>query len=150
MACRVLYNLRKYDYVTANMRNLHWLRIHKCITYKFALLMFKIIKKGAPKYICDLVTCNSTTKHQLRSASTSTFKPMFCKSTLSLNSSFASVGPQTWNGLPSDIRNESDEETFKKKLISPSVPTVIRLRKYTVQCDVHQQRDKWINITLLD
>ena len=118
MACRVVYNLRKYDHVTANMRNLHWLRIHKCITYKLASLMFKINKKQAPKYLCDLVTSNSAAKHTLRSSSTSIFKPIFCKSTLSMNSTFASIGPRTWNGLSSFIRNESDEEAFKKKLKS--------------------------------
>ena len=116
MACRLVYNLRKYDHVTANMRNLYWLRICKHITYKLASLMFKFNKKEAPKYLCDLVTSNSAAKCKLRSASTSLFKPIFCKSTLSMSSSFASVGPRTWNRLPSDIRNESHEEVSKKKL----------------------------------
>ena len=116
MACRVVYNLRKFDHVTANMRNLCWLGIYEHITYKLALLMFKINKKGAPKYVCDLVTSNNAAKCKLRSASTSTFKPIFCKSTLSMKSSFASVGARTWNGLPSDIRYDGDKETFKKKL----------------------------------
>ena len=67
-ACRVVFNLRKYDHVTAQMRNLHWLRICKCITYKLAPLMFKINKKEAPKYLCDLVTSNSAAKHKIKSA----------------------------------------------------------------------------------
>ena len=66
MACRVVYNFRKYDHVTANVRNLHWLWICECISYKRALLMFKINKKEVPKYLCDLVTSNSAAKHKLR------------------------------------------------------------------------------------
>ena len=62
IAHRVVYNLGKYDHIIANMRNLHWLRIHECITYKLASLMFKINKKEAPKYLCDLVTSNSAAK----------------------------------------------------------------------------------------
>ena len=51
MACRVVYNLRKYDHVTANMRNLHWLKICECITYKLASLMFKITRRDPNTYV---------------------------------------------------------------------------------------------------
>ena len=39
MACRVVCNLRKYDYVSALMYSLHWLRVRECITYKIAYLV---------------------------------------------------------------------------------------------------------------
>ena len=42
MASRKVYNLRKYDHFTANMRNLHWLKIHEHITFNLVSLMFKI------------------------------------------------------------------------------------------------------------
>ena len=139
MACRVVYNLRKYDHVTAYMSNLHYLRICECITYKPTLLMFKINKKEASKYLCDLVTPNSIAKCTLRSVSTSTFKPIFCKSTF--------VGPRTWNGLPSDIRNESDEETLKKKLKSHLYKCPMAKKIHSaVQC---QWLHKWTSTTTL-
>ena len=118
LSCQVQPNMSLISFREYKTWPVEWLRIHECITYKLASFMFKINKKEVPKYLCDLVISNSAAKCQLRSASTSPLKPIFCKSTLSMNFSFASVGRRTWNGLPSDIRNESDKETFKKKLKS--------------------------------
>ena len=77
MACRVVYNLRKYDRVIANMRNLQWLKICECITYKLGLLMFKINRKEALKHLRDLVTSNSAEKCKLRLANASLSSQFF-------------------------------------------------------------------------
>ena len=39
MACRVVYNLRKYDHISASLMDMHWLRVRECIEYKFACLV---------------------------------------------------------------------------------------------------------------
>ena len=59
----------------------------------------------------------------------------------------ASAGPRTWNGLPSDIRNEGDEETFKKKLKPICSDWLVAKKIHSaVQC---QQLHKGISTTLL-
>ena len=51
MGCRIIYNLRKYDHITEHMQDLHWLPIPERITYKIALLMFKVLNDLAPSYL---------------------------------------------------------------------------------------------------
>ena len=55
MACRVVLNLKKFDHVSAHMKNLHWLRIRERIQYKIATLIFKCKNGKGPEYIIDLL-----------------------------------------------------------------------------------------------
>ena len=41
MACRVVYNLRKYDHISASLMGLHWLRVRECIKYKIVSLVYR-------------------------------------------------------------------------------------------------------------
>ena len=41
MACRIVLKVRKYDYVSDHLSQLHWLKIRQCIIYKTLMLVFK-------------------------------------------------------------------------------------------------------------
>ena len=41
MACRVVYNLKKFDHITTHIKQLHWLKIPERIVFKIAVLVYK-------------------------------------------------------------------------------------------------------------
>ena len=93
------------------MLGLHWLCVKKCITYKIAVIMYKCVMESAPKYLRYLVT---TTNH--RSSIQGILPVSISRTSLVHNSSFKSMGPQTWNCLPRDTRDSTTLKVFKKKL----------------------------------
>ena len=115
MACHVICRLRKYDHITNSMESLHWLRIREWITYKIAMIMFKVYNNIAPKYLENLppVQCS---KLNLRSSDGYIFQQKRCKLTQVFNSCITSIGPRTWNNLPISIRKKTTTEDFKKDL----------------------------------
>ena len=58
-AARLVVQLRPRDHVTLAMRNLYWLPMECCITYKLCLLMHCIHNGKAPPYLTDIVTATS-------------------------------------------------------------------------------------------
>ena len=98
MACRVVHNLCKHDRISLSMCNLHWLRVHECIEYKLAVLMFKCYNGAAPKYLSDLVIYEHN--RHLRSKAARWLPIPRCKLTFVQNSSFHLIGPRLWNSLP--------------------------------------------------
>ena len=114
MACRVVHNLCKHDRISLPMCNLHWLRVHECIEYKLAVLMFKCYNGTAPKYLSDLVIYEHT--RHLRSEAARRLPILSCKLTFVQNSSFHLIGPRLWNLLPKNIQESSTLEQFKSKV----------------------------------
>ena len=56
MACRIVWNLRKYDHITNNIKCLQWLKIWQGIHYKVTCLVFNcIIKKSTPRNLIELI-----------------------------------------------------------------------------------------------
>ena len=115
MACRVVHNLCKHDRISLPMCNLHWLRVHECIEYKLAVLMFKCYKGTAQKYLSDLVIYEYNRYLRSEAARRLPIHPR-CKLTFVQNSSFYSIGPRLWNSLPKNIRESCTLEQFKSKI----------------------------------
>ena len=86
MACKVIYNKRKYDHIGMDMLNLHWLKINECITFKIAVLVYLCINGSAPGYLCDLLKYNHN--RHLRSSTKGLLQVTMSKMTLVHNSSF--------------------------------------------------------------
>ena len=70
MACKVIFNLCKYDHVSDQLRSLHWLKIPERIVYKIACLVYNCMNGLAPQYLIDLLPPNPS-KQTLRSSSSS-------------------------------------------------------------------------------
>ena len=66
LAIRVLYNLRKYDHISAYLAQEHWLPVVKRITYKICLILFKCIHGIWPKYLSDMLEKECDTRYGLR------------------------------------------------------------------------------------
>ena len=115
MASRVINNHRKYDSVTEDMKNLHWLKIPERVDYKVAVLIFQCINNQALTYLKALL--NIDHNRSLRSSSSSMLLPV-SMSRLSIvhNSSFSICGPRIWNELPIEVKRCSNINDFKCKL----------------------------------
>ena len=114
MACKVIYNKKKYDHIGMDMLNLHWLKINECITFKIAVLVYLCINGSAPDYLCDLLKYNHN--RHLRSSTKGLLPVSMSKMTLAHNSSFSIQAPCIWNSLPSDIRDKNTLDGFKSAL----------------------------------
>ncbi len=67
-AARVVLQLKKYDYITPVLRELHWLPVEHRIEYKLITLTHKAIHGQAPDYLCEMIKLHVPNRH-LRSAS---------------------------------------------------------------------------------
>ena len=67
MACRIILKLRKFNYVSDQLKALHWLKICERIAYKISMLVFKCKCNLAPKYLQDLLPKRQHTR-SLRSS----------------------------------------------------------------------------------
>ena len=114
MACRIIFNSKKYDHITGNMMSLHWLCIRERITYKITTIMYSINASIVPKYLQDLVP-KQTYDKRLRSSVLDSFPPPRCKISANQPSSISSIGPLVWNSLPKDVQRSNKHEDFKRK-----------------------------------
>ena len=55
MACRLIFNLHRYDHITPYLKLLHWFKIEYRIQYKVAVLVFKCVHGLAPTYLNELI-----------------------------------------------------------------------------------------------
>ena len=115
MACRIIFNSRKYDHVIGNMILLHWLCIKERIMYKIATIMYSVNASIAPKYLQDLVP-KQTHDRRLRSSISDSFPPPRCKTSDNQTGSISLIGPKVWNSLPNDVQRSDKLEDFIKKL----------------------------------
>ena len=54
----MLKRIPRRNHITPVLRELHWLRIHDIINFKFFLLTHKEVNNTAPEYLCDLIRRN--------------------------------------------------------------------------------------------
>ena len=68
-AARLVYHLKARDHITDALISLHWLRAPEPILYKMAVLTYKALHGGAPRYLTSLVhVANVPDRRALRSA----------------------------------------------------------------------------------
>ena len=112
MSCQVICNIRIHDHVSSAMKNLHWLKIPKRITYKLCLLVYKCQNNLAPQYQSNLLQSRPSSRLLQSSQSDNIYVAYFKHSQCQL-SSFSSAGPRAWNTLPMAIKTARSLDTFK-------------------------------------
>ncbi len=85
---------------------------------KILLITFKAVHGLAPAYISELISVRETAgRHHLRSNNGLRLNYSQCKSLATLGDrSFHVDAPKLWNDLPSEIRNMSSMQSFKKAI----------------------------------
>jgi len=129
---------RKYDHVMPLLKDLHWLRVPECITYKLCVLVHNCLHGTAPRYLQDVVVA-VTSRRRLRSTSSSALVvPVTRRTTTTTTTTvvrlvtgttradeygttigdrvFAVAGPRAWNSLPQFVTDCPSPGTFRKYL----------------------------------
>jgi hypothetical protein len=55
VACRLITGIKKFDHITAALRDLHWLPIEYRINFKILLFVYKSLCGQAPEYLSSLI-----------------------------------------------------------------------------------------------
>ena len=119
-AARLVVQKRKYDHITATLRDdLHWLPIVQRIEYKACLIIYKCLHQLAPEYLtrfCIPVASIAGRRH-LRSAAHGELDIPRTKTKTYGPRSFAVAGPAAWNTLPYELRDRQlTAEQFRSRL----------------------------------
>ena len=58
------FRLRRYDHVTDALTILHWLRVPERVSFKLALMAYRVVNGMAPSYLNQLVPVSRLTGHR--------------------------------------------------------------------------------------
>ena len=107
-AAKAITGKYKYDHVSNDLHNLHWLEVKKRIIFKIGLLAYKAVNGYAPEHIQDMFRY-SHHGHTLK---------LIVPRVLSKygQRSFQYIGPKVFNNLPTQISAAENCDQFKKLL----------------------------------
>ena len=114
MACRVIYRRRKYNSISYQIMELHWLKVNERVVFKVMTLMYKCMDGTAPEYLVKLV-CKEH-HHTLWSMNERKLPVSINRLPQAHNSSFSAMAPRIWNSLPTKLRQIDSLDMFKKEL----------------------------------
>jgi len=116
-AARLVYHLRARDHITDELISLHWLRAPERILYKMAVLTYKAVHGGSPRYLSLLVhVANVSGRPALRSAGSNRLRiPPFKLSTIS-GRAFPVAVAQFWNRMPVNVTSANSLSAFRQQL----------------------------------
>ena len=115
-AARLVSRCKKRDHIKPILRELHWLPVQQRVEYKIALLTFKALNGMAPSYISELIS-EYKPNRSLRSSSQHLLRHPNSVNTMYYgNRSFSAAAPKIWNNLPSETRDSTSLDKFKKSL----------------------------------
>ena len=112
---RLVLGLDRRSSITTALRDLHWLPVKHCITFKVATLMHQALHRRCPAYLAELVAFSSTDSHrQLRS--TTRAATIQRTRTQFGRRAFSVCGPDVWNSLPPSVRTGDSNSSFRLAL----------------------------------
>ena len=117
-AARLITRKRKYDPISDDLIELHWLPVEQRINFKILVLTYKAIHHQSPDYISSMLQLRTDSRH-LRSTS---FAPQLVQPRTHhitfADRAFSCYAPRKWNQLPPQIRNANSISIFKRLLKS--------------------------------
>ena len=115
-AARLITRKRKYDPISDDLVQLHWLPVKQRIDFKILVFTYKSLQQQAPDYISNMLHLH-TSDRRLRSTSSAPqlFEPRTFHTTFA-DRAFSCYAPRLWNQLPAQIRNSSSISIFKQLL----------------------------------
>ena len=119
---RIVTNTTKYLHITPVRKILRWLPIEYRSIFKTALLVYKILHCGYPKYFAHFLKPRQSAYNTRKSQADGVFLevPLFAtsiyKSFKHFGLSFAFDAPKIWNDLPDDVHSAISLHSFRRKL----------------------------------
>ena len=119
IAVRILKKISKFSHITDIFKNLHWLPIRQCITFKILLLANQAYHNTALDYLCELITAYCSARN-LRSNDMMLVRPCHPGPRLKTygEKCFQLAGSKEWNKLPLLIRESPFIYILKSRLKS--------------------------------
>ena len=96
------------------LKSLHWLPLNHCITYKVAVLTYKLRWTSTPPYLSTLLQ-PVTSSRSLRSVDSFWLQVQRTRTEFG-RQAFSVAAPTVWNSLPNKLRQSSSVPIFKKHL----------------------------------
>ena len=120
---RIVAQTTKYSHITPIRKALHWLPIKYHSIFKIALLVYKLVYSGIPKYFEHFLIHRDSAYNTLQSQSDGMFLdfPHFAsvfKSQKHFGLSFMYDAPMIWNDLPDEVHSANSLALFRSKLKS--------------------------------
>ena len=116
-AARIVSRTRKYEHIqhiTPVLIKLHWLPIKFCFQFKVLLLVYKVLKGLAPKYIKELLVPYKPRRHLRSEAKGLLDEP---RTRLKFGDrAFSISAPRLWNTLPQHLKDSTSCQASKKCL----------------------------------
>ena len=118
---RIITNATKYSHITPVRKTLHWLPIEHHSIFKTALLVYKFLHCGYPKYFTPFLKSRhfyNTHKSQADGVFLEVphFATLIYNASKHFELSFAYDVPKIWNDLPDDVRSATSLHSFRSKL----------------------------------
>lgn len=115
MAARVLFDLPKYHPISANLRKLHWLPVHRHIEFKALCLVHKALYGGGARHMQSLFSMYIPVR-PLRSADQGLVIVPKTKRVRCGCKRFSVQASKLRNTLPRSLKGISSRTSFRKEL----------------------------------
>ena len=113
-AARVVLGLKKFDHISQGRRSLKWLDVTEKVLFNDLVLVFKCVNGLAPDYLGKYFIKRSAV-HNKNTRGCNNFVVPRCRLSMGQRA-FYFRGPKEWNGLPDNIKNTKDIDSFKQRL----------------------------------
>ena len=111
---RVVLQVPRRTHALSLLQQLHWLPVEHGITYKTALLAYKVHAQSSQAYLHSLLTSRSFSR-TLRLSETPKFVQPRVRTVIA-NRSFCVAAPVVWNSLPHTVVTLTSVYVFKSHL----------------------------------
>ena len=105
---------RKFDHISEDLEEMHWLPVNARIEFKILLLTWKSLHGQGPDYLRNLLKINN--KNELRLPYKFSLLVPKTNQVTCADRAFEVAAPILWNSLPDHIRLTDKLSSFKSKL----------------------------------
>ena len=112
---RVVAQKPRFCHITSVLSDLHWLPVRHRISFKIAMVTFRVLQFQQPSYLASLIP-KYVPARALRSSSALSICVPSHKTTIATSKSFSSVASNIWNSLPNHLSSIPTLPAFRRAL----------------------------------
>ena len=112
---RVVAQKPRFCHITPVLSDLHWLPVRHRISFKIAMVTFRVLQSQQPSYLSSLIP-RYVPAQALRSSSSFSLCVPPRKTTMATSKSFSSVAPSIQNSLPNHLSSILTLPVFRRAL----------------------------------